>query len=85
MTESNGKRASIWATLIKVDDSGNARPVRWESLANLVPTDQNGGSPHPAREGHALTAAREVAAATVTEHRKVRAGWFAQAVPGRVP
>ncbi|MDT0456736.1 helicase-related protein [Streptomyces sp. DSM 41527] len=79
MTESNGKRASIWATLIKVDDSGNARPVRWESLANLVPTDQYGSSPHPAREGHTLTAAREVAAATVAEHRKVRADWFAQA------
>ncbi|MEI5036118.1 DUF3883 domain-containing protein [Streptomyces sp. S1A(2023)] len=79
MTESNGKRASVWATLIKVDDSGNARPVRWESLANLVPSDRNGGSPHPAREGHALHASRQVAAATVAEHRKVRADWFAQA------
>jgi superfamily II DNA or RNA helicase len=79
MTESNGKRASVWATLIKVDDSGTARPVRWEALANLVPTDQNGSAPHPAREGHALTAARRVAAATVAEHRKVRADWFAQA------
>ncbi|MFE0536384.1 hypothetical protein ACFW20_20425 [Streptomyces nigra] len=79
MKESNGKRASVWATLVKVDDSGNARLVRWESLANLVPTDQNGGAPHPAWEGHALTAALEVAAATVAEHRKVRADWFAQA------
>lgn len=79
MTESDGKRASIWASLIKVDDSGNARPVRWETLANLVPTEQNGTAPHPAREGHALARARDVAAATVAEHRRVRADWFAQA------
>lgn len=79
MTESDGKRASIWASLVKVDDSGNTRPVRWETLANLVPTEQHGTAPHPAREGRALTTAREVAAATVTEHRRVRADWFAQA------
>jgi hypothetical protein len=79
MTESDGKRASVWATLIKVDDSGNARAVRWETLANLVPTEQPGTSPHPAREGRALEAARDVAATTVAEHRKVRADWFAHA------
>jgi len=79
MTESDGKRASMWATLIKVDDSGNARAVRWETLANLVPADQYGSAPHPAREGRALEAARDVAAATVAEHRKVRSDWFAQA------
>lgn len=79
MTESDGKRASVWATLIKVDDSGNARAVRWETLANLVPTDQPGTAPHPAREGRALESARDVAAATVAEHRKVRSDWFAQA------
>ena len=37
MTESDGKRSSVWATLVKVDDGGNARAVRWETLANLVP------------------------------------------------
>ena len=79
MTESDGKRTSVWATLIKVDDSGNARPVRWETLANLVATGQHGTAPHPAREGRALAAAREVAAVTVGEHRKVRTDWFAQA------
>lgn len=79
MTESGGKRASVWATLIKVDDSGTARPVRWETLANLVPTDQHGTAPHPAREGRSLDAAREMATATVGEHRKVRTEWFAQA------
>lgn len=79
MTESGGKRASVWASLIKVDDSGNARPVRWETLANLVPTGQHGTAPHPAREGRSLDAARAMAAATVAEHRKVRTEWFAQA------
>lgn len=79
MTESDGKRASVWATLIKVDDGGNARPVRWETLANLVPTELHGTAPHPAREGHAVAAAREVATATIAEHRKVRTDWFAQA------
>ncbi|MGY2119102.1 helicase-related protein [Nocardia gipuzkoensis] len=79
MTESDGKRASVWATLIKVDDSGNARAVRWETLANLVPTDQPGTSAHPAREGRATEAAGDVAAETVDAHRTVRSEWFAQA------
>ncbi|MER7362665.1 helicase-related protein [Nonomuraea wenchangensis] len=79
LTESDGKRTSMWATLIKVDDSGNARPIRWEALANLVPTKDPGTAPHPAREDRASTAARDVAAATVAEHRKVRSDWFAQA------
>ena len=79
MTESNGRRASAWAVLIKVDDSGGARPVRWETLANLVPTGQPGGMPHPARVERALTAAAEVAAATLAQHQKVRADWFARA------
>jgi superfamily II DNA or RNA helicase len=79
MTESDGKRTSVWETLIKVDDSGNARPVRWETMANLVPTERHGMAPHPAREGRALAAAREVAAETIAEHQRVRTDWFAQA------
>lgn len=79
MTESDGKRASVWATLVKVDDSGSARAVRWETLANLVPTDVPGTAAHPAREGRAVEVARAVADTTVTEHRKVRTEWFAQA------
>ena len=79
MTESDGKRASVWATLIKVDDSGSARPVRWETLANLVPSTNAGTATHPARTGRALEVAQEVASATLAEHRKVRSDWFAQA------
>jgi superfamily II DNA or RNA helicase len=79
MTESDGRRTSVWATLIKVDDGGSARPVRWETLANLVPTDRDGTALHPAREGIALAAAAKVAETTLAQHRKVRTDWFAQA------
>jgi superfamily II DNA or RNA helicase len=79
MTESDGKRASAWATLVKVDDSGSARAIRWETLANLVPTAHAGNSLHPARHSAADAAAHQVANNTVAEHRRVRSDWFAQA------
>jgi len=79
MTESNGSRASTWAVLIKVNDNGDARSVRWETLANLVPAGQPGGVPHPARAERALTAAGELAAASLAHQRKARTDWFAQA------
>jgi superfamily II DNA or RNA helicase len=79
MTESDGKRSSVWATLVKVDDGGSARPVRWEALANLVPGQVHGTLPHPARLQAAEGAAGEVAQATLAEHRQVRGEWFAQA------
>ena len=47
MTESDGKRASAWATLVKVDDTGNARAIRWETLANLMPTTKQEPSRTP--------------------------------------
>lgn len=52
MTESDGRRSSAWASLVKVDDSGSARAVRWETLANLIPTDSP-ARPHipPANPG----------------------------------
>lgn len=79
MTESDGKRASAWATLVKVDDTGNARAVRWETLANLTPTNEPGTQPHPARIAAATAAAELVSLDTVEEHRRVRTDWFAQA------
>lgn len=79
MTESDGKRASVWAALIKVDDGGTARAVRWETLANLVPCSAHGTAVHPARESRAAEVARAVAQTTVGEHRRVRSDWFAQA------
>ena len=79
MTESDGKRASVWAALIKVDDGGTARAVRWETLANLVPGDIVGTEAHPARQHAAEAQAVAVADTTVTEHRRIRGEWFAQA------
>jgi hypothetical protein len=79
MTESDGKRASAWATLVKVDDTGNARAIRWETLANLTPTTNPGTQPHPARLSAATAAAELVSQDTVEEHRRVRTDWFAQA------
>ena len=79
LAESGGKRASVWASLVKVNDSGDAWPVRWETLANLVPTGHAGTPPHPSRVDAAVSGARAVAEKTVEEHRGVRAGWFAQA------
>lgn len=79
MTESGGRRDSVWATLIKVDDSGHARPVRWETLANLVPTTKPGTGAHPARLDSAIHTAQKVADQTVVEHQRVRNDWFAQA------
>nr|WP_255495461.1 helicase-related protein [Nocardia sp. GTS18] len=79
MTESGGQSRSIWATLIKVDDAGNARAVRWEALANLIPTSLPGTAEHPARLDHANQAAHLVAEESVLARQKVRADWFAQA------
>ena len=79
LTESGEKRNTAWAVLIRVDDSATAYPVRWETLANLVRTDQPGSNPHPAREHAATIEAGKTARQTVTEHQRVRTEWFAQA------
>jgi superfamily II DNA or RNA helicase len=79
LTEAGGKRSTAWAALIRVDDSGPAYPVRWESLANLIPTDQSGTHSHPARVDSASTAARSLASKTRTDQQRVRAEWFGRA------
>src|SRR3954469_21652342 len=79
MTESDGKRSSIWASLVTVDEGGSARAVGWETLANLVPGQVQGTAAHPARLQAAENAAADVANGTLTAHRKVRGDWFAQA------
>src|SRR5207248_1181914 len=79
LTEAGGKRNTAWAALIRVDDAGQAYPVRWESLANLVSTDQPGMQPHPAREDAAVAAARAMADKTRADQQRVRAEWFARA------
>lgn len=79
LVESGGQRTTAWAALVRVDDSGNAYPVRWETLANLVATTKPGGSAHPARLDAATAQADETAGKTVLEHQRVRSDWFARA------
>lgn len=79
LEESGGNRTTAWASLIRVDDSGNAYPVRWETLANLVPTNQPGTQPHPAREQAAITEANTTATKTEQQQQVVRTDWFEQA------
>jgi hypothetical protein len=77
LVEAGGKRVTRWATLIRVNDDGTAYPVRWETLANLVITDHDGGTLHLARQAAAETAASKVATAMQTEQSAVRQEWLA--------
>ncbi|MGX1909290.1 helicase-related protein [Streptomyces phaeochromogenes] len=79
LTEVGGRRRTAWAGLIRVDETGDAYPVRWETLANLVPTPKSGGVPHPAREQLAEERANELATGTRTRYQDVRDEWFASA------
>jgi hypothetical protein len=79
LSEAGGKRNTAWAALIRVDNAGQAYPVRWEALANLIPTKKPGTIPHPGHEQIAIDTATHVAKVTLTEHQRVRTEWFAQA------
>ncbi len=70
LTEASARRTSTWAILIRVDSAG-ARPVRWESLANLTTSDTSVGAPHPARAHDA--AARAAMAADDEQQRRTQA------------
>ena len=65
--EAGGRRRGKWSCLIRVDTAG-ARPVRWEMLANLRPSDSSAGPPHPARANDAVACAR-VASSQEQERR----------------
>ncbi len=78
LVENGGARSSVWASLIKVDN-GIARAVRWETLANLVPSEQPGGPEHPANRLVADARAAEEATLTSKQYRRVRGDWHADA------
>jgi helicase-like protein/uncharacterized protein DUF3883 len=78
-SEAGGKKTTAWAVLVRVDETGEAYPVRWETLANLVPSERAGAMPHLAREDASLRAAQAAADRTVAEHEKIRHEWFARA------
>lgn len=77
--EAGGRKTTQWATLIRLDDDGAARPVRWETLANLLPTDSVAGEVNPLRDHKAHIAATEAAESDETEQRSVRRKWFDKA------
>lgn len=77
--ESDGRAATPWAALIRVDESGSARPVRWESLANLAPTTRSLGAPHPAKTQAADNAARAFASESQDKQQSARTDWFGSA------
>lgn len=79
LSESEGRRSTAWAMLIRVDDGGHTRAVRWESLANLVPSDTSAPMRHPARLQLAADEVRELARHLEERQRSVRADWFAKA------
>ncbi|MEV6923953.1 helicase-related protein [Dactylosporangium sp. NPDC051485] len=79
LSEAGGRKSTQWATLIRVDGTGQAYPVRWETLANLVPTGQRGGRPHIGRTDAADQAATKLAASTQAQQQQVRNEWFARA------
>ncbi|MGH1525957.1 helicase-related protein [Leifsonia sp. L25] len=68
-----------WLTLIRIDETGSARPVRWEALANIAPSDASSHGTHPARMHEASVAANEAAAHMSDKLRKAKAEWFAGA------
>lgn len=75
---SEGRRRTVWQSLIRVDDTG-ARHIRWESLANLVPCDEPGRVLHPARAADADAAARDAADAERAGRMSALAEWLAAA------
>ena len=79
LSESEGRRSTAWAILIRVDDSGHTRAVRWESLANLVASGEPATARHPARLQLASEAARQLADDMGERQRTVRADWFSKA------
>ncbi len=79
LTEADGRRRTQWAALVRVDATGNATAIRWETLANLVPTTQPGKAPHPGRDLAADEEAARLAERAKNASQAARNDWFATA------
>ncbi|MGH8525903.1 MAG: DUF3883 domain-containing protein, partial [Gammaproteobacteria bacterium] len=79
LSEASGRRDSAWAALIRVDETGEGRHLRWEGLANLVPSNEVAGPLHPGRTYEATTTAKQVAQESQSRYQAARAQWFANA------
>ena len=78
-TESGGKKTTRWASLIRVDPDGSVRRVRWETLANLTPTDGTPGDPDELASQIAWQYAHDAAQADETRQRETRRAWYDRA------
>lgn len=78
-TEAGGRKTTQWASLIKVDATGDARAVRWETLANLSPTTQQRGEDNPLVAHRAEQAAADTAQRSERDQQQVRRQWFNKA------
>lgn len=79
MHSASTRTPTPWSVLIRVDDTGSARRVRWESLANLRPAD---GSAGPVASFVAEVAESEVKRLLnieVHERTDARQRWYAAA------
>jgi Helicase conserved C-terminal domain/Domain of unknown function (DUF3883) len=77
LVEADGRRRTQWAALIRADSTGQAYPIPWESLANLVPTDEPGKAAHPARDLAAEQHAKSLAETARSKSQSTRSDWFA--------
>lgn len=68
-----------WATLIRVEASGDTRQVRWEILANLMPAEQQTQLHDPVRVEVAASEAHHLLAQMVADQEDARREWFATA------
>ncbi|MEU0565184.1 helicase-related protein [Nonomuraea sp. NPDC005983] len=68
-----------WSALIRVDGSGRARRIHWESLANLRPTRALPHPPDPITAEVAESEARRLLSAEVREQTAARERWYAAA------
>lgn len=73
--ENEGRKTTRWATLIRVDGNGDARPVRWETLANLTPSTTPAGPQDPDRLATAIATAQAIATESEHEQQAVRDQW----------
>ena len=85
VSESSGRRRTLWPFLVRVDNAG-ARTVRWEMLANLTASPGNvqdelpaSTSLHPAREADADARAVQIVQDEEHKRRGVLKQWLASA------
>jgi superfamily II DNA or RNA helicase len=75
LTEAGGRRKSTWSCLVRVDTAG-ARPVRWETVANLTPATTAAGPPHPGHVHDAAARALMAAHEDVTTRTHALDAWL---------